>query len=105
MKFHHLLGLLSLALLSTGCAMSMNAPVSGFIYTGAKGATAATSSDVGSKTGTACAKSYLGWVGVGDASVGAAAKEGGITKISTVSSDNTNIIGVYAKNCTIVTGE
>jgi predicted nucleic acid-binding protein len=44
-------------------------------------------------------------VGIGDASIASAAKEGGITKISTVDSDNFSVLGIYATNCTIVTGE
>ncbi len=91
--------------LSTGCAMSANAPVTGGIYQGAKGATAATSNDLGSKTGQSCAVSYLGVVGLGDASVASAAKAGGITKISAVDSENFGILGLYAKNCTVVSGD
>lgn len=89
----------------SGCAMSMNTPVSGFIYTEAKGAINASANDLGSKIGTSCASSILGWVGMGDASISAAANEGKITKISSVDSDNFNVLGLYAKNCTIVRGE
>ena len=84
--------------------MSNSAPVTGFAYTGAKGATNATSNDVGKKTGTSCATSYVGVVGLGDASIASAAKAGGITQISSVDSDSMSILGLYAKNCTIVTG-
>lgn len=96
---------LALAALSTGCAMSANSPVTGFVYGASKGATAATSNDVGTKTGQSCASSILGVYGSGDASIAAAAKAGGITKISAVDSDNFGVLGVYAKNCTVVTGE
>jgi hypothetical protein len=98
------IAILALVTLSSGCAMSNSAPVTGYAYTGARGATNATSNEVGTKTGTACATSYVGVVALGDASIAAAAKAGGITKISSVDSDNTGIIGVYAKNCTIVSG-
>lgn len=91
--------------LSTGCAMSMNQPVYGTIYQGAKGATAATSNPLGARSGESCASSILGIIGLGDASIASAAKAGGITKISTVDSDNFGILGIYAKNCTVVTGE
>lgn len=90
--------------LASGCAMSNSAPVTGAIYQGTQGATAATSNDVGTKTGQSCAASYVGVVGLGDASIAAAAKAGGITKISSVDSDNFGILGLYAKNCTVVTG-
>lgn len=85
--------------------MSANAPVTGFVYTDAKGATAATANNLGSKTGESCAVSYLGIIGMGDASIATAARSGGITKIATVDSNNTNILGFIAKNCTVVTGE
>lgn len=99
-----LLTLAALATLTSGCAMSANAPVTGTIYLGAKGATNATSNDVAAKTGESCATSYLGIIGLGDASIASAAKAGGITKISSVDSDNMAILGVYAKNCTVVSG-
>lgn len=97
--------LAALTTLSTGCAMSMNNPVTGSIYSGTQGATAATSNTIGGKTGESCAMSILGVVGLGDASIASAAKAGGITKVSTVDSDNFQVLGVYAKNCTVVTGE
>lgn len=94
------------ALSLTGCAaMSSNAPVTGFWYTNAKGATTATSNPMGSKTGESCAVSYLGLIAMGDASVATAAKSAGITKISAVDSNNSNILGLIAKNCTVVTGD
>lgn len=99
-----LLTLAALATLTSGCAMSSNAPVTGSIYLGAKGATNATSNDVAAKTGESCATSYLGVIGLGDASIASAAKAGGITKISSVDSDNMAILGLYAKNCTVVSG-
>lgn len=91
--------------MTSGCAMSSNAPVTGGLYLGAKGGTTATDHPLGSKTGQSCATSYVGVVGLGDASIASAAKAGGITKIATVDSENTGILGVYAKNCTVVTGE
>lgn len=100
-----LITLAALTTLSTGCAMSMNNPVTGTIYSGTQGATAATSNPIGAKTGESCAMSILGVVGLGDASIASAAKAGGVTKVSTVDSDNFQVLGVYAKNCTVVTGE
>ncbi|MEN9581032.1 MAG: hypothetical protein RJA70_4041 [Pseudomonadota bacterium] len=91
--------------LAAGCAMSASSPVTGTIYTAAKGATAVTSNVGTSKEGRACASSILGAIGMGDASIASAAKQGGITKISTVDSDNFSVLGIYATNCTIVTGE
>jgi|SRR5688572_21882670 hypothetical protein len=101
----NLIILSALATLSSGCAMSMSNPVTGWAYSGTQGTTAVTASPIGAKTGESCAMSILGVVGIGDASAVAAAKAGGITKISTVDSDNFGVLGVYAKNCTVVTGE
>ncbi len=44
-------------------------------------------------------------MGTGDASIHAAAREGGISKIAYVDSHSTSILGIYAKYCTIVWGE
>lgn len=100
-----LLSVMALSL-STGCAaMSANAPVTGFLYTNAKGGTTATANALGSKTGESCAVSYLGIIGMGDSSIATAARSAGITKVSTVDSNNSNILGIIAKNCTVVTGD
>ena len=69
----------------------------------------ATSNPVGSKVGTAQATSYLGPIGYGfsfnqDASIQTAAKNGGITKISTVDMKVTNTLGLIYTYETIVTG-
>lgn len=93
-----------LAPLAVGCAVSMDQPVTGIIYQGAMGSKAATSTAVGAKTGEACSSSVLGLVGFGDGSVKAAAGAGQITQISTVDTKNFGILGIYAKNCTVVTG-
>lgn len=58
----------------------------------------------GSKTGTACAQSFLGLVSIGDASIEAAKKNGRIKTVSTVDSENFSVL-VYGKSCTIVKGQ
>lgn len=66
----------------------------------------ATSNDVGSKVGTASGSAILGTIFTGDASIKKAAKEAGITKISTVDQKVTTILwGVYIGYTTVVTGE
>jgi len=85
----------TVGLLLSSCAMTTS-PVTGFIYTDVDGPMAVTSNTVGSKVGTASAKSILGWVGTGNASVNEAAKKAGITKISHVDYHSTNILGIYA---------
>ena len=79
-------------------------PVTGFIYLDTTAGENVSSNDVGAKKGEACASSILGWVGTGDASITAAAKAGGITKISHVDSTASDILGVYAEYCTLVYG-
>ncbi|GAB1371936.1 hypothetical protein MASR1M45_19980 [Candidatus Kapaibacterium sp.] len=67
---------------------------------------AATSNPVGSKVGTAKATGFLGVLFFdADASIQSAAKNGGITKISTVDVKYSNILGLIVSYETIVTGE
>ncbi len=83
---------LSLAAMVTSCALTM--PVN------------ATSNTVGGKVGTAKATGYLGVLFFDqDASIRTAAKNGGISKISTVDVKSTSILGLIVTYETIVTGE
>jgi len=66
----------------------------------------ATSNPVGSKVGTSKATGYLGVLFFNaDASIRTAAKNGGITKISTVDVKQGNVLGIIVTYETIVTGE
>ncbi|MFZ6052765.1 TRL-like family protein [Halocola ammonii] len=66
----------------------------------------ATSNEVGSKVGTASGTGYLGVLFFNaDASIRTAAKNGGITKISTVDIKQKNILNLIVTYETIVTGE
>lgn len=66
----------------------------------------ATSNPVGSKVGTATATGYLGVLFFNaDASIQKAAKNGGITRISTVDIKQTSILNLVVTYETIVTGE
>jgi len=66
----------------------------------------ATSNTVGNKVGTAKATGYLGVLFFNaDASIQTAAKNGGITKISTVDIKQTSILYLIVTYETIVTGE
>ena len=66
----------------------------------------ATSNELGSKVGTSTAAYILGIIPVSnDYSIQAAAKEGGITKISTVDLKTFNYLGIWSGCTTIVTGE
>jgi hypothetical protein len=67
---------------------------------------AATSNPVGAKVGSATAPVFFNiLVFGGDASIKSAAKNGGITKISTVDMKQFNLLGIYSTYTTIVTGE
>lgn len=60
---------------------------------------------VGSKTGEACASNILGMILTGDMSLEAAAQAGGISKVASVDYSYTNVLGFFAKACTIVNGD
>jgi hypothetical protein len=67
---------------------------------------AATSNPIGSKVGQQSADIFLGVLCFdGDASIKTAAKNGGISKVSTVDIKTFNVLGIYQKVTTIVTGE
>jgi TRL-like protein family len=67
---------------------------------------AATGNAVGSKVGTATATGYLSLLYFdGDASIRTAAKNGGISKISTVDLRRTSLLGIIDTYECIVTGE
>lgn len=67
---------------------------------------AATSNAVGSKVGTATATGFFSILFFNqDASIQTAAKNGGISKISTVDVKMGNILGIIVTYETIVTGE
>jgi len=57
-----------------------------------------------SRVGTATCRSYLGWVAEGNCSVRAAARNGGISNVGSVSTKVKNILNIYAEYTTVVTG-
>lgn len=92
------------AMLLPSCAL-VKSPLSATVYTDVKAPVAVTGNAVSNKVGTSKAQSYLGVVAVGDASIDAAAKQGGITKIHHVDEHATNVLGVFARYEVIVYGE
>lgn len=104
MKHVKMIVAMGLVVLVTGCAMGRS-PVTGFLFTEVKGSESVSSNAIGSKTGSSCATSILGWVATGDASSTAAAKAGGITQISSVDYHTRSILGLWAESCTLVTGK
>jgi hypothetical protein len=93
-----------LAALATLIGCASGTPVSGMLYSDVQGPVNATGSMRGNLHGQACAESYLGLVALGDASISAAAKAGGVNQISHVDHTWTNILGLYAQYCTLVWG-
>lgn len=94
---------LCLAIILAGCATPF--PL-GQLYTKVELPVAATA-NVGPspKVGTAECISVMGLVAIGDASIDAAKKEGGITKIHYVDQDVENILGIIGRYKTVVYGE
>ena len=87
----------------TGCASYL--PL-GMVYTEVTSPVSVTDSDIShSKVGTAVATSVLGIVATGDASVRAAANNGGIKKIKHVEYSVKNILGIVGEYTTTVYGD
>jgi hypothetical protein len=91
----------------SGCAgMAFPRANNGFLYADTKTNDAVNVGNAqAGKTGEACAMSILGWVTTGDSTVPAAAKAGGIKNVVSVDNKYSNILGVYATFCTVVTGD
>jgi hypothetical protein len=90
------------ALAFTGCAST--SPVQGSLFADVSGPIAATARPRGGKSGEACAQSFFGLIAMGDASITAASKAGGIKVISHVEQKTKNIIG-FNTFCTVVWGK
>jgi len=93
---------LALAAGLVGCAMA-DGRTTGLFYTNTKHGLMVLPG-AGTKKGMACQTSILGVYADGDASLEAAKKAGGITKVSSVDASAESILGFYAKYCTIVYG-
>ena len=79
--------------------------MNGFFYTGVEEPVNATSNSRGTKTGEASCTNVLGLVAVGDCSIDAAAKKGGINNIKSVDQKTTSVLGLFVKRTTVVTGD
>ena len=97
-----LTGVLGLAI--TGCA-GMAVPIPGGLYAKVQTPQTGISDAADLKTGTAECESILGWIAVGDCSIEAAKKNGGITKVQYSDMHSKNILGVYATYTTVVKGQ
>ena len=93
---------LVVGIMASGCgAIGMN----GILYTGVEEPVNATSNSRGTKTGEASCTNVLGLVAVGDCSIDAAAKKGGINNIKSVDQKTTSVLGLFVKRTTVVTGD
>ena len=86
----------------SGC-MPVYTPAIGLLYTEVYGPIQA-GDKVGKKEGKACAQTILLLVATGDASIKAAAANGGITKIDSVDHYSRSVLGIIGDFCTIVRG-
>lgn len=101
-KFRFVL-VLGATVMLMGCAMLV--PMGG-VYTGVKLPMAAPGNGSASaKTGESTCTSVLALVAVGDCSIEAAMKSGGITKVNHVDWSVQNILGIYGTYKIIVSGE
>lgn len=95
--------LLGFVVLITGCATVLP---QGAFYTEVSLPSSAASGDLSyTKVGTAQATSILGLVATGDASIEAAALNGGIKKVKYVDYHAKNILGIYGEYTTTVYGD
>ena len=100
----HLLWPVLVATLLSGCATAVS-PVTGSLYTNVRAPLLVTdSSDKPTKVGRATMRSILGIYAVGDASVEAAVKNAGITRIHHVDYQTQSILGMMADFTVIVYG-
>ena len=98
--------LVSAAIISfTQCSSGYSPPMGSLYQSTTLNKDVSTQTNVGNKSGKACATGYLGLVSLGDASVKAAAAQGNVGTIHSVDYSNENILGsLVAKTCTIVNG-
>ena len=101
-RISSVVGACACAAMLFGCT-PVYTPVIGMLLTDVYGPIDA-GTKVGAKEGKACAQSILGLVAQGDASIRAAARAGGITKIDSVDHYSRNMLMITSEFCTIVRG-
>ncbi|MCK0537116.1 TRL-like family protein [Alcanivorax quisquiliarum] len=90
--------------LLSGCATA-TMPVNGFMYGNVKAPLAATAApEQATRVGRASARSILGLIASGDASIHAAARNGGIREIHYVDYESQNFFGIVAEFTVVVYG-
>ena len=102
------LAILSVGLLTLcSCYSAPVMPPSGWVYSeiAAPMDVDANNTDMGARTGESESMSILGLVALGDCSVEAAAKKGGIKTVKHLDYKYTNILGIYQKFVTVAKGD
>ena len=94
--------ILSSTLLLGGCAIQPQGLGFGIIQNSVDPVTA--TSETAPKVGEACGVNILGIYAGGDMSIEKAKFQGSITKVSSVNTSVFSFLGIFAKRCTIVTG-
>ena len=97
--------LLFAAVASIGLSSCASYGPMGWVYSGGTTGISANNDVKPNKRGEACVISVLAIASGGDASIGAAKANGGITKVASVDYDVMNVLGVYGQYCTVVKGE
>ncbi len=90
---------------TTGCTPVRNQAVAGSCFLDVTQPLGFGDNGGASKMGKSSASTILGWVGTGDCSINAAAKAGGVSKISWVDYHSKHILGIIGDTTTIVYGE
>jgi hypothetical protein len=102
-------GVLSLATICcvNGCLQAPVVPPTALLYTNIKAPLDidAQNTPIGSRRGESSSRNILGLAAFGDASLRAAAEDGGLQLIQTADYSYFNILGVYQKYTTVVYGE
>ena len=94
---------ISLLVLS-GCAAPLASSGPGMIFTDVKEAVQANNGVAAPKRGEACAQNILGIVSTGDSTVETAKRMANINSVATIDRSFWSILSVYAKACTVVSG-
>lgn len=92
-------------LLLTGCAVPLPKAGPGLLVTKTTEPIAAGPAEKALKSGEACQHNILGMATIGDASTAAAKRAGKVATIHSVDSQMLGILGLYAQNCVIVSGQ
>ena len=98
-----LVALTAVGFIFTSCAGAFSTRPVGAVYADVADPVAV-SGNAGSRVGEATSTSYLGVVALGDSSVDAAKRAGGISTVSSVDVKRKNILGIITSYTTVVHG-